>query len=638
MDRLENAIIQIRNSGPETEPYIYTSDKRIPIDIPYSNKCCKTTRTSTHNGQRKLFGGTLFFCTKYLEQGDLVIYGGSAPGYNIKGIAELFPKNHFILIDPRQLDIKAKDNNITCLREKISVDFFEKPKNLVIDDKKIYESPISYGSRILFISDIRGDIEMKGQEWETIVKRNMELQSDVVKKLNPKAFCLKFRIPYTEKKKVVTFRYLDGHIVLQPFNRQSSAESRLICKRPSNGYTEKDYKLSIHENQMFYVNTVLREWCEFNTTDGVKGGDKCFDCFLEETFCKCYLEKYKRFKDVVEFRNWINDIHPILSLVYTEPVLKITRNNIQEVVPVQKYQLDLDIKKLHGNLPLKNRDIREFLSLSDIVLFCTNIIKKYTSMDGDYILKVLNPHRDLLIEMATDKTMDAIKNNDYLEFQGDRVFALCLSHFFTETYPNCRDVGTLNNYMSKFQSKHMHYEIFCKALDLESELIVYEDHSHTEKAVADMFEAFMDTIYRIFNMEKVFPAGLIVCDAIVTGIMRTVDFSKYMNYLKPPKTQMNELYNKYKATINQYIITPKKKIVKEKKDDYDTTKDLITTRIYHPSCPEKDLKTAKPFIEYSEVGMHDEVENHACEIAIIELNKEQIMLPPNNSDLGIEKM
>lgn len=75
----------------------YGSDKRVP-----HNK---------HNGQLKLFLTELQFLTHYAKGTTLLIYAGAAPSNKMPMLAELFPKTHFVLVDPNEIYAMWRDGD-----------------------------------------------------------------------------------------------------------------------------------------------------------------------------------------------------------------------------------------------------------------------------------------------------------------------------------------------------------------------------------------------------------------------------------------------------------------------------------------------------------------------------------------------
>jgi hypothetical protein len=113
---------------------------------------------------------------------------------------------------------------------------------------------------------------------------------------------LKFRIPFTKKE----YEYLDGEIYLQPWAPIHSAETRLI----TDGKTKKVYNLSQYENQMFYLNNIIREFQRFDhdiPLDKVPGLCHCFDCTYEVWIW------HQMYKDKKKIINAINKASKIIG-------------------------------------------------------------------------------------------------------------------------------------------------------------------------------------------------------------------------------------------------------------------------------------------------------------------------------------
>lgn len=233
-------------------------------------------------GQRKLFISEAYFFSKYLNEGDSVIYIGAAPGKHISIFAKYFPQTSFYLYDPtikkipwaKELDPYLKKN------VKVITEYFTKDTKLptgVNPDK------------CLFLSDIRTVDAEVGKEFDHLPKiyrdqyiRNfviwgdMNLQMSLVKKFKFKASCLKFKLPFsfTDVEIFNKYTYLQGELLLQSWSKLSN-ETRLIVT----DIKDKVYDPFKYECQMNYFQMFGRASYYEHSED--KKHCHCFDCTNE---------------------------------------------------------------------------------------------------------------------------------------------------------------------------------------------------------------------------------------------------------------------------------------------------------------------------------------------------------------------
>ena len=115
---------------------------------------------------------------------------------------------------------------------------------------------------------------------------------------------------------------------------------------------------------------------------------------------------------------------------------------------------------------------------------------------------------DLLTKSLTHKSFDSNKNNEKLEFLGDRVLGLVIAKKLLETYPDEKEgvldkkLASLVNKKTCLQiAKNINLEKFILVLNLSKKIIKIED-----KIISDSCEALIGAIYmdRGFNMvEKI---------------------------------------------------------------------------------------------------------------------------------------
>lgn len=233
-------------------------------------------RTCLHVGQRKLLMSEVDFLAQCAREGDIVVYAGSAPGIHIPWLARLFRRLglQFELYDPAPFRLPGRQIE-PWMRIRTHNEYFTD------------EVAAAWAGRddVLFVSDIRsGSHREEGFEEE--VARNMEMQKRWVEIMRPRAIMLKCRFPYDSDEPTP---YFAGDLHVQAFAPGASTELRLIAERP---YGEQMYDPRRVEEQMFYVNNVLREWAFYDHGVDpalVEGLDHCYDCAVEIEFWRAYL-------------------------------------------------------------------------------------------------------------------------------------------------------------------------------------------------------------------------------------------------------------------------------------------------------------------------------------------------------------
>ena len=220
----------------------------------HSNYKIKEETRNLHKGQRKLMVMELDFINycwpeivkRGIEDKVVFVYVGAAPSNHTTLLADLFPKWKFILYDPRSMHPAVK--KYKNIEERIQ--FF-------MDEDCDEFTKIA--DRVLFVSDIRDMTTSKNNnngKREDLIFNDMKMQMDWVKKINPVASSLKFRLPYTPG----TTNYLDGVLKLQCWSPKESAEGRLFVPHSKNGkYKMKKYDNTTHEQRAFYFNNKVRK-------------------------------------------------------------------------------------------------------------------------------------------------------------------------------------------------------------------------------------------------------------------------------------------------------------------------------------------------------------------------------------------
>ena len=123
-------------------------------------------------------------------------------------------------------------------------------------------------------------------------------------------------------------------------------------------------------------------------------------------------------------------------------------------------------------------------------------------------IKVIFKNKDLLIESLTHKSFNKEKNNEKLEFLGDRVLALVMAKKLLEIYPDEKE-GILDKKFAALVNKKTCLQI-AKKLDLQKYVLTLNvknrKNNIEDKVLADSCEALIGSIYldKGFNIvEKV---------------------------------------------------------------------------------------------------------------------------------------
>ena len=112
-------------------------------------------------------------------------------------------------------------------------------------------------------------------------------------------------------------------------------------------------------------------------------------------------------------------------------------------------------------------------------------------------IEIIFKNKDLLIQSLTHKSFDKKKNNEKIEFLGDRVLGLVIAKKLLEIYPNEKE-GILDKKFASLVNKKTCLEIsqklelgkFILTLNVEKKNNIIED-----KVLADSCEALIGSIY-----------------------------------------------------------------------------------------------------------------------------------------------
>lgn len=255
---------------------------------------------NTHLGQRKLMLSEMQLLNEYYKLFPTnsvitIISVGSAGGYHLIQLNEMYPKTKWILIDPAPFDERlfTRPKIYRIINKLFTDDICEQLKKELKDEK------------FLFVSDIRRD----EKDFEAGVIRDMQLQYDWVKKLSPFLSLLKFRMNY-KMKKGDTLPYLNGDLLYGIWAPPISGETRLLVKQNDINKKDKIYNFNDYEEIMSYHNKTERTTCfskyknKSKYKNFIENKNKlyceCFDCLQELNILFEYSELFKKdFNQVV---------------------------------------------------------------------------------------------------------------------------------------------------------------------------------------------------------------------------------------------------------------------------------------------------------------------------------------------------
>jgi len=262
--------------------------------LPYRGEVF-SLRTALHQGQGKLFLGLLRFLTAHGRRAPTVLYVGAAPGTNISLAAALFPNHRFVLYDsaPFRLNVEGlSDIHEAPVGPRIRV-----ISRLFTDRDAAWWG--RQGRPLLFVSDIRGSA--CDEDFEGEVAANMEAQRRWYGLLGETAAAsmFKFRLPYL----ATQVEYLAGELWRQPFAALSSTETRLVVVGPRAPLTT--YDSGVYADELYFHNTVLREWGHFPAGIRAEGFDHCYDCAAAAQIWRKYLLQTSGEQDEEELRTGI---------------------------------------------------------------------------------------------------------------------------------------------------------------------------------------------------------------------------------------------------------------------------------------------------------------------------------------------
>ena len=119
----------------------------------------------------------------------------------------------------------------------------------------------------------------------------------------------------------------------------------------------------------------------------------------------------------------------------------------------------------------------------------------YQTLEKKLNIKFKN--KDLLIQCLTHKSFDSTKNNEKIEFLGDRVLGLVIAKKLLEIYPNEKE-GILDKKFASLVNKNTCLEI-AKNINLDKYVLTYNPNNKgitiEDKIISDCCEALIGAIY-----------------------------------------------------------------------------------------------------------------------------------------------
>ena len=153
-------------------------------------------------------------------------------------------------------------------------------------------------------------------------------------------------------------------------------------------------------------------------------------------------------------------------------------------------------------------------------------------------------NKNILTLCLTHKSFNSIKNNEKLEFLGDRVLGLVISKKLFELYPNDNE-GNLDKKLSTLVNKNKCCEIG-KKINLDNFIIVPSAKKKiniVDKIISDTCEALIGAIY----LEH----GLYVVEKFINRLWKN-HLKKSVNLEIDPKTKLQEYSLKKYKSLPQY--------------------------------------------------------------------------------------
>jgi len=358
-----------------------------------------------HIGHRKLLCAVLLFlieCQKKINLNDcLILYIGAAPFISYNVIDGLYPNISWIVYDKNKFIFNKEYKNIEIRNKYFNDDEIEKIK---------YDFKKSNKKYLLYINDMR-----LNPDEESIFKDMIDQQLWLLK-LDPYAFCIKFKLPYyienkmnlnyvlpsfikSEKKKsIYDMLYLDGKVYLQTYAPKRSLETRLISFKP---YKLVNYNIIDYEQKLSYFNLIIRSK-EYIYKDSKKYLFlNLYDNVNEYYIFKKYNDINKKFRNMFEMYNFVDNIlnkyfiyngvncklynfrYSIYIILTSNIEINIKKNNFLNVVK----DMEQIIKKINTVGKTKDKNYYKKFKLNIDLKYIT-IKNKKLELKKDYIKEI----------------------------------------------------------------------------------------------------------------------------------------------------------------------------------------------------------------------------------------------------------
>ena len=157
---------------------------------------------------------------------------------------------------------------------------------------------------------------------------------------------------------------------------------------------------------------------------------------------------------------------------------------------------------------------------------------KYQDLQKKINIKFKN--LDLLIQSLTHKSFDTKKNNEKMEFLGDRVLGLVIAKKLLEIYPNEKE-GILDKKFAALVNKKTCLEV-AKKIDLEKFILTFNPNNKKikieDKIISDSCEALLGAIH----LDK----GLTIAEKVILDLWKNQIRESVITQIDA-KTKLQEL-------------------------------------------------------------------------------------------------